>query len=91
MEENTETIPTYREMFAEYLGTEKAWIGPGDLPLVHHIKSLCRQLDSAGLDKASLASAYLQAVAQLHKRRPGARPPVPGDLPGQGSIFDELD
>lgn len=93
MSDNPDDDVTYSEMFAEYLGTESEWIGPADLPIVHHIKKLCRRLDRQGLDTASLASAYLQAVERLHKRKPGTqpRPPVPGDLPGQSSIFDELD
>lgn len=92
-DENEPTAPddeTYAGMLAEYLGGA-TWIGPSELPLVFHLRKLCRQLDADGLDKAALASAYLQAFARLDKRRPGAPPPVPGDLPGQGSIFDELD
>lgn len=90
MSENLEDFPTYSEMFAEYLGTEKAWIRSAELPLVHHIKKLCQQLDADGLDKAAMSSAYLQAVERLDKRRPRATRPA--DQPnGQTSIFDFID
>lgn len=91
MEFDLDNIPTYSDMFRQYLG-QATWLTAAELPLVHHIASLCKQLDSAGLDKASLASAYLQAIERLNKRRPGAPGGgrVDGDLPGQTSIFDEL-
>jgi hypothetical protein len=85
---------SYSDMFSGYLALEKAHIGTKDLPLVHHIRSLCKRLDVQGLDNAAMAGAYLQAVERLNKR---IHPPassgggVPGDLPGQTSIFDELE
>lgn len=83
-------IPTYSEMFAEYLEGQTAWIGSSELPLVHHIRKLCAQLDAEGLDKAALASAYLQAIERLDKRRPRAH--APADQPaGQTTIFDFID
>lgn len=78
----------YAEMLAEYEQTA-TWIGPADLPLVFHLRKLCAQLDAAGLDKAALSSAYLQAFSRLDKRRPGAKPDHTD--PHQTSIFDELD
>lgn len=90
MTDNLDDSPTYSEMFSEYLGTEKAWIGPAELPLVHHIKKLCQQLDEEGLDKAAMSSAYLQAVERLDKRRPRASRPA--DAPDwQSTIFDHID
>ena len=84
---------TYEDMFREFL--DKAdWLTDADLPLVHHARQLCRQLDAAGLDKAAMSSAYIQAIAHLERRRGKTGPAgggIPGDLPGQGSIFDELD
>lgn len=84
---------SYSDMFKEFL--DKAdWLTTADLPLVHHARQLCIQLDGKGLDKAALASAYLQAIAHLERRRGKTGPAgghVPGDLPGQTSIFDELD
>lgn len=90
MTETQKDFGGYVEMLAQYEAEQK-WIKPADLPLVFHLRQLCTQLDSAGLNNAALAGAYLQAFARLDKRRPGASAPVPGDLPGQGSIFDELD
>lgn len=84
---------TYSDAFRDYLDNQE-WITSAEGPLVHHVRQLCRQLDAAGLDKAALASAYIQAVEKLERRRPakaGAGVGVPGDLPGQSSIFDELD
>ena len=84
---------SYSDMFKEFLDNAD-WLTTADLPLVHHARQLCRQLDAAGLDKAALASAYIQAIAHLERRRGktgAASGGVPGDLPGQGSIFDELD
>lgn len=86
-------IPTYSEMLAEYLATEKAWIGTAELPLVHHLRKLCEQLDAEGLDKAAMSSTYLQTLERLDKRRP--RPTRPADNPSadpaQSDIFDFLD
>ncbi len=90
MTESAKIPETYLEMFEEYLA-ESEWAR--DLAhklVVFHVRKLCRQLDDGGIDKAAMSGAYLNAVKELEKRRPGARPPVPGDLPGQGSIFDEL-
>lgn len=84
---------TYSDMFKEFLDNAD-WLTTADLPLVHHARQLCIQLDGKGLDKAALASAYLQAIAHLERRRPkagAASGHVPGDFPGQTSIFDELD
>ena len=89
MQETVQRAETYSDMFAEYLD-EQHWITPAHLPLVFHLRKLCAQLDDGGLEKAALASAYLQAFSRLDRHRPDARP-TPGDLPGQGSIFDELD
>lgn len=88
---NLDTFETYSAAFESYLEDGADWIGSAELPIVHHVRQLCIQLDSSGLDKAALASAYLQAVERLNRRRPSSSsPPAPGDLPGQGSIFDEL-
>lgn len=90
MTDNLEDFQTYSEMFAEYLGSETEWIGSAELPLVHHIKKLCQQLDADGLDKAAMSSAYLQAVERLDKRRP--RSSRPADAPDwQSTIFDHID
>lgn len=83
-------FPTYSEMFSEYLSAETAWIGSAELPLVHHIRKLCQQLDAAGIDKAAMSSAYLQAVERLDKRRPRKVAPADRD-PGQTDIFDFID
>lgn len=94
MTENVETpdrVPAgYVKMIEEYIETQD-WIGPAELPLVFHLRQLCQQLDAGGLDKAAQSSAYIQAFSRLDRRRPGAPPPVPGDLPGQTSIFDHMD
>lgn len=90
MTDNPADFPTYSEMFAEYLGTESGWIGSAELPLVHHIRKLCEQLDAEGLDKAAMSSAYLQAVERLDKRRPRKVAPADRD-PGQTDIFDFID
>lgn len=94
MSENPEvskTIPaTYAEMFEEYVAGQ-SWIGPADLPLVFHLRQLCTQLDSGGLDKASQSSAYLQAFSRLDRRRPDAPKPPEGWHPDQSTIFDEMD
>lgn len=84
---------TYSDAFREYLDKQD-WISSAEWPLVHHVRQLCSQLDAAGLDKAALASAYIQGIERLERRRPkqaGAAGGIPGDLPGQTSIFDELD
>lgn len=84
---------TYSDAFSEYLDNQD-WITPAELPLVHHVRRLCKELDAVGLDKAALASAYIQGIERLERRRPrpaGAAGGIPGDLPGQTSIFDELD
>lgn len=90
---NLDRFETYSAAFEQYLEEAGDWIGFAELPLVHHARALAAQLDGAGLDKASLASAYLQAYRALERRRPtpAGGSGVPGDLPGQGSIFDELD
>lgn len=90
MNDNLAAFPSYSDMFAEYLDTEKAWIGSAELPLVHHIKKLCEQLDTEGLDKAAMSSAYLQAVERLDKRRPRKVAPADRD-PLQTDIFDHID
>jgi len=88
----SDDFPTYSETFAEYLDSQSEWIGPAEALLVHHVRALCRQLDRDGLDKAASASAYLQAVERLDRRRPrpggGGGQPVD---PDQTSIFDHLD
>ena len=87
----SETIPaSYTEMLEQYVGGQD-WIGPAELPLVFHLRKLCAQLDADGLDKAALASAYLQAFSRLDKRRPGAPQPPEGWHPNQTTIFDEID
>ncbi len=93
-ETQTETIPDdlggYKEMFEDYVSASP-WIKSAELPLVFHLRKLCRQLDAEGLDKASLASAYLQAFSRLDKRRPGAAPTLSDGMGPQTSIFDELE
>lgn len=96
MDTNTDEKPAvvddlggYAEMFEGYLEGSK-WIGPAELPLVFHLRKLCRQLDSAGLDKAAMSSAYLQAFARLDKRRPGAVDAGDGLGPQLGFTFDEM-
>ena len=89
MAENENDSSGYTEMIEEYV-KGSTWIGPAELPLVFHLRQLCRQLDNNGLDKAALASAYLQAFSRLDRRRPDAKP-IPGDLPGQSSIFDHIE
>lgn len=89
-EEAVEDPLSYAAMLREYLDGQ-TWIGPAQQPLVHHLKVLCRKLDRDPEAPASLSSAYLQAVSRLDRQRPGAAPAVAGDLPGQRSIFDELD
>ena len=86
-------LGSYADMFAEYLTAQRHWIGPAQQPLVFHIRKLCRRLDTDDDAPASYASAYLQAISRLDKQRPGNKQPAgsDGDLPGQGSIFDELD
>lgn len=87
--ENAENgLGEYSAMIEDYVENAK-WITPAELPLVFHLRKLCRELDNGGLKNAALASAYLQAFSRLDKRRPDA-PAIPGDLPGQTSIFDEL-
>lgn len=84
---------TYSDMFRDYLG-EADWITSSELPLVHHIRKLCQQLDNAGMDKAAMSSAYLQAVERLERRRPrpsGGGAAGPGDDPDQTTIFDHID
>lgn len=86
-------LGTYDTMFREYLQQQRHWIGAAQQPLVFHIRKLCRKLDADPDAPASLSSAYLQAIQRLDRQRPGNRQPAgsDGDLPGQGSIFDELD
>ena len=80
----------YAEMFEEYRSASP-WIGPAELPLVFHLRKLCRQLDASGLDKAAMSSAYLQAFARLDKRRPGAAGDAGDGLgPQLGFTFDEM-
>ena len=88
-----DALGSYADMFAEYLTAQRHWIGPAQQPLVFHIRKLCARLDSDPDAPASYASAYLQAISRLDKQRPGNKQPAgsDGDLPGQGSIFDELD
>lgn len=85
---------TYVEMFDEYL-SEQDWITSAERPLVFHARKLCQQLDSAiAADDQTLAAkdgAYLQAVNNLAKRKPGAAKPAGGGadpIPGQTSILD---
>lgn len=86
-------LGSYDAMFATYLHEQRLWIGAAQQPLVFHIRKLCRRLDADPEASASIASAYLQAISRLDKQRPGNTQPAgaAGDLPGQGSIFDELD
>lgn len=86
-------LGTYDAMFATYRHEQRHWIGPAQAPLVFHIAKLCRKLDADPDAPASLSSAYLQAIQRLDRQRPGNTQPAgaAGDLPGQGSIFDELD
>jgi hypothetical protein len=86
-------LGTYESMFDQYRRDQRHWIGPAQLPLVFHIRKLCRKLDADPDAPASLSSAYLQALHRLERQRPGSKEPAgaAGDLPGQGSIFDELD
>lgn len=89
-----EDLETYAAMFAQYLDDQRLWIGPQHRPLVHHIKALCRRLDSDPEASASMSSSYLQAITRLERMRPGSAAPRPGAgdaLGGQTSIFDELD
>lgn len=88
-----EDLGTYAGMFAEYLHEQRHWIGPAQQPLVFHVRKLCQKLDADPNASASYASAYLQAISRLDKQRPGNTQPAgaAGDLPGQASIFDELD
>ena len=79
----------YAEMFEEYVAGSP-WITPAELPLVFHLRKLCRQLDASGLDKAAMSSAYLQAFARLDKRRPGAVDAGDGLGPQLGFTFDEM-
>lgn len=85
-------LGTYVAMFDQYRADQKHWLGPAQLPLVFHIRKLCAKLDADPDAPASLSSAYLQALHRLERQRPGSRQPAgsEGDLPGQGSIFDEL-
>lgn len=86
-------LGTYTAMIDQYRADQKHWIGPAQLPLVFHIRKLCQKLDADPDAPASLSSAYLQALHRLERQRPGSKEPAgaAGDLPGQGSIFDELD
>lgn len=83
---------TYIAMLDEYLERpeNKVWIERTALvPLVFHLRKLCRQLDNAGpAAPAALSSAYLKAFANIDKFRPDAKGTP---TPGQTSIFDELD
>lgn len=94
-DETTEKMPTYSEMFAEYVAAED-WIKPAD-PLVFHLRKLCavldKQLSNTGEATGPMNTAYLQALTRLDRKRPGASPGPSGggELPGQSSIFDELD
>lgn len=86
-------LGTYGAMMDEYLQAQRHWIGPAQQPLVFHMRKLCQKLDANPDAPASLSSAYLQAFRRLDLQRPGNTQPAgsAGDLPGQGSIFDELD
>ncbi len=86
-------LGTYGDMLREYLRDQRHWIGPAQRPLVFHLLKIGQQLDANPGAPASLSSAYLQAFRRLDLQRPGNKEPAGagGDLPGQGSIFDELD
>lgn len=86
-------LGTYTAMFNEYRREQRAWLGPAQTPLVFHLAKLCAKLDASPDAPAALSSAYLQAFQRLDRQRPGHTQPAgaAGDLPGQGSIFDELD
>lgn len=85
----SDNVGMYSAMIDDYVAGAD-WITPAEMPLVFHLRKLCQELDNGGLKNAALASAYLQAFSRLDKRRPDA-PRIPGDLPGQTSIFDELE
>ena len=89
----SDQLGTYAAMLDQYLRDQKHWIGPAQTPLVFHLRKIGAQLDERPDAPASLSSAYLQAFHRLDRQRPGATAPAgaAGDLPGQGSIFDELD
>lgn len=92
MSSESEESPSYSEMLAEYLDSQKDWIGAAERPLVHLLRDLCRQIDAGGgIDAAGhLTGRYLAAVERLDKRRP--RKAAPADQPeGQSSIFDFID
>lgn len=86
-------LGTYKAMLDQYLRDQRHWIGPAQTPLVFHLRKIGAKLDANPDSPASLSSAYLQAFHRLDRQRPGNTQPAgaAGDLPGQGSIFDELE
>lgn len=93
-DDDQDELETYAAMFDAYLVEQRLWIGAPHKPLVHHIRKLCRRLDSDPEASASMSSSYLQAITRLERMRPGSAAPKPGagdQLGGQTSIFDELE
>lgn len=90
-EESSIVLGAYSRMFVEYL-KESPWAAAAEHRLiVFHVEQLCAQLDNGGLEKAAMSGAYLNAIKELDKRRPGTKKPLEDDDPAQTSIFDHMD
>lgn len=93
MSSESESIPSYSEMLAQYLESQKSWIGLPELPLVHLLRDICRQIDATpdGDSGGHITGRYLAAIQAIDKRRPRKPATTTPTDQAQTDIFDFLD